>query len=109
MKIWLDDIREPPDEGWLWFKSVETARLYFEVAEDMLEECEISLDHDLGENHPTGYDLIKWLEEKVMTGKVTTQGYSFPKIRVHSANPVGRKNIEAAVKRIEEFLASKKD
>lgn len=100
MKIWLDDIREAPD-GWAWIKTVKDTiatmgLIYGEVKE-------ISLDHDLGENQPTGYDLIKWLEEKVMR-----QGYSFPKITVHSANLVGRANIEAAVKRIEEFLERSK-
>jgi len=97
MKIWLDDIREPPDDGWLWATTVRVVKM---LKLEAMEE--ISLDHDLGENQPTGYDLIKWLEQKVIT-----EGYSSPKIRVHSANPVGRKNIEAAVKRIEEFLENK--
>lgn len=97
MKIWLDDIREAP-EGWRRARTVWEIK--FILISNRVEE--ISLDHDLGENQPTGYDLIKWLEKKVMT-----EGYSFPKIRVHSANPVGRKNIEAAIKRIEEYLNEK--
>ena len=101
MKIWLDDIRKPPI-GWEWVKTVAETRRYLELYRPITE---ISLDHDLGENQQTGYDLIKWLEKKVMT-----EGYRpFPKIRVHSANPVGKKNIEAAVKRIEEYLKGKKD
>ena len=105
MKIWLDDIREPPEDYTVWCGSVKEVkgwlRMWFKHS-SASGCCEISLDHDLGENQPTGYDLIKWLEEKVMR-----QGCSFPKIRVHSANPVGRKNIEAAVKRIEKYLNEK--
>jgi hypothetical protein len=44
---------------------------------------EISLDHDLGKGK-TGYDLAKWM----------TANKKWPeKVHVHSANPVGRKNI----------------
>jgi len=44
---------------------------------------EISLDHDLGTGK-TGYDLAKWL----------TVNKKWPeKVRVHSANPVGKRNI----------------
>lgn len=99
MKIWLDDIREPPTEGWKWVKTVAEAK---EELIDFPEVDEVSLDHDLGENQPTGYDLIKWLERGTME-----VGWNFPKIRVHSANPVGRKNIEAAVKRIKEYLTER--
>ena len=67
------------------------------------EKLELSLDHDLGP-HPTetGYDLVKWLTEFIMD--VTEKGNNELKlsinlvelidIHVHSANPVGKKNIE---------------
>ena len=50
---------------------------------------ELSLDHDLGENVPTGYDVAAWLEAQVyMRGMVP------PKLlKVHSANPVGKARI----------------
>lgn len=78
MKLWLDDIRPAP-AGWVWCKTATEAVRY--LSQDGLVE-EASLDHDLGENQPTGYDLCKWMAE---TG-------AWPKQRpeVHSANPVGK-------------------
>jgi hypothetical protein len=52
----------------------------------------ISFDHDLGDNVPTGKDLANWLVEQDMQGII-----KFPtnfEFHVHSANPVGRQNIE---------------
>lgn len=43
-KLWLDDIRRPPDSSWLWARTLEDAKL-------AMKTCEIkeaSLDHDLG-------------------------------------------------------------
>lgn len=101
MKIWLDDIREPPVKGnWVWMKSGE------EVIEALknTEVKEISFDHDLGEDRMTGYDVAKWIEEQA------SQGLIDPIIwKVHSANPVGKKNIEAAMKSAEKFWISVED
>jgi len=85
MKLWLDDVREAPD-GWLWCKKVEEAL-------DLLESfeiTEISFDHDLGYDM-SGYDLACWIEREATLG--------LPRLtwKVHSANPVGRKRIEAAM------------
>ena len=56
MRIWLDDLRPAP-EGWTWAKTVpEAQRLLQQEKADAL-----SLDHDLGEDEQTGYDLVMWL------------------------------------------------
>jgi hypothetical protein len=57
----------------------------------------ISFDHDLGidENNnllPSGYDFAKWLVESDMD-KNQNIPYDF-KYFVHSANPVGKENIQ---------------
>ena len=52
----------------------------------------ISFDHDLGEKQDTGYDLATWIEKKVYLGKMKP-----PRWSIHSANPVGRKRIKAAM------------
>lgn len=63
MKLYLDDERKTPvgwvrvfwpDEAIAWLKT-ETV-------------TEISLDHDLGDDdRGTGYDVILWIENEVMT------------------------------------------
>jgi hypothetical protein len=91
MKVYLDDEREAPP-GW---KRVN----WPEEAIDLLksgEVIEISLDHDLGnDEHGTGYDVILWIEEAVVT-----QGFSPPTIKVHSANPSARLKMELGIKSI---------
>lgn len=52
----------------------------------------IFFDHDLGLGRPTGYDFAKWLAEADMDGRIEIPGTM--EFYVHSANPVGRKNIQ---------------
>ena len=94
MKLYLDDVRDLPDE------SFDLARSYDEAVNYVKENgipTFISFDHDLGvdENEkllPTGFDFAKWLVEMDMDNI-----YKFPEnfsFNVHSANPVGKANIE---------------
>lgn len=84
IKLWVDDERQPP-EGWIWAKT-------FDEAVDAINHNEleiISLDHDLGIQSKTGYELAKWL----------SQNQKWPSlVNIHSANPVGVQNIEFEVK-----------
>ena len=48
----------------------------------------IDLDHDLGGNK-TGYDIAKW---------IVASGYEHVEYVIHSANPVGAKNIDSILK-----------
>lgn len=117
MKIYLDDVRTTP-EGW--------SRCYkIEEVQELLKKGgvqHLSLDHDLGaaylcsdcytvgfENDncgnkcgcgchrvaynrtPTGYDLCKWMAEH--------DCWPVNKPTVHSANPVGRVNMQAVIDR----------
>lgn len=43
-KLWLDDIRRPPGEGWHWARTIEAAKLVVQ-SHDIKEA---SLDHDMG-------------------------------------------------------------
>ena len=94
MKLYLDDVRDLPDESFLLARSYEEAVLF--VKENGIPPF-ISFDHDLGvdENEkllPTGFDFTKWLVEMDMDNI-----YKFPEnfsVNVHSANPVGKANIE---------------
>ena len=44
MKLWLDDVRKPPDDSWTWCRSAEDAIVFARG-----HECEKwALDYDLG-------------------------------------------------------------
>lgn len=99
MKIWLDDVRPSPP-GYVWCKSVNTAKEMILRAEDyMLHTLSdtynielIDTDHDAGDYARDGGDYIKlfdWLEET---------GRDYP-IRIHSANPVGVDNIRRIIRK----------
>jgi hypothetical protein len=92
-QLFLDDVREAP-KGWTrvyWPKEAITLLKTGQVKE-------ISLDHDLGNDaRGTGYDVIKWIEEAVVT-----KGFKPPIIHVHSANSAARARMEAGIKSIYE-------
>ena len=92
MKVYLDDERKTPD-GWI--------RVYWpQEAIDLLETghvSELSLDHDLGDDaRGTGYDVVLWIEEKVIMN-----GFSPPRMLVHSANLSARLKMESGIRSIE--------
>ena len=94
MKIWLDDIRKPPD-GWIHIMSVEELIPFFEDNFDKIEA--MSLDHDLGLKLKTGDDFLLWLEKAVCLGRYK----GIPIIEIHTANPVGERRMKQALKNIE--------
>jgi hypothetical protein len=57
LKLWLDDLRDPPGPGWTWRRSVEEAIAIFDA--ERVDEA--SLDYDLGDGNATGLDLLRWL------------------------------------------------
>ncbi len=95
MKVYLDDERTTPD-GW--------ERVYWpEEAIELLKSgnvTDISLDHDLGDDeHGTGYDVVLWIEEAVITNNFTP-----PNISVHSANSSARQKMELGIKNILRYV-----
>lgn len=93
VKIWIDDIREPPSNDWLVCRSVIAAQTMIKILEENNFIIEvISIDHDAGDYTRFGGDYIKvldWLEEN---------NKSFP-IHIHTMNPVGRQNMEAIIRK----------
>jgi len=115
-KLFLDDVRVPYDvfnmiinpiyennEDWVIVKDYNSFILY--IKENGIPKF-ISYDHDLSydaylqENQEgdidydnmeekTGYDCAKWLVQYCLESNLTIPDYY-----VHSANPVGKKNIE---------------
>jgi len=92
VKVFLDDVRPTPD-GWV--------RCYWpdEVIE-LLKTGKVevvSLDHDLGDDtRGTGMDVCKWIEQTVYENGFDG-GFIPPAVLIHSANPVGRENMEFSI------------
>lgn len=94
MLVFLDDIRPCPDNFEVVRNPIEFKELISKKFEQILM---ISMDHDLGfwddtGKEVTGYDLIRWLESEFGTVHF--------KIKVHSANPVGKTRMENVAKKI---------
>lgn len=106
MKVFLDDVRQLEDQfwnidetEWVTARTVDEAIRHLETGEVEI----ISLDHDLGEFNPeTGYDVAKWIEEKV-----ATSDFIPPTIWVHSMNPVGRRNIIQVIESIKRLMTER--
>lgn len=99
MKIWLDDIRDAPDETWTVVRTPQDAlrEITWASVQDIPFEI-LSLDHDLGDDYFTGYYLMTYLEECAYKDEWDMIPEMF---QIHSANPVGRKNMQAAIDSIE--------
>jgi hypothetical protein len=89
MRLYIDDIRTPKNDRWKVVRSYTDALIYMSKV-----GCPnyISFDHDLGEGK-TGYDITKWMVENDIEypGWIPEEFH----FNVHSANPVGKKNIES--------------
>lgn len=91
-RIYVDDLRPVP-QGYIGTKSVNETIALIELIEEKggTIEC-LDLDHDLGDFAWLGGDAIKLLDYLVMEEK-------FYPIQIHTANPVGRANMERMIAR----------
>ncbi|HHQ4693522.1 cyclic-phosphate processing receiver domain-containing protein [Aeromonas hydrophila] len=97
MKLYLDDERKTP-VGWVRVFWPEEAIAWLKT--EMVTE--ISLDHDLGDDdRGTGYDVILWIENEVMTNNFIP-----PQIHIHSANVSARRKMELRIMAINSFLGN---
>lgn len=96
MRIYIDDIREPKTEDFDFV--VRTYEEGVAVVEQHGMPEYVSFDHDLGEDEngnelKSGYDFAKYLVDRDLDSEhKLPENFDF---NVHSANPVGRKNIES--------------
>lgn len=107
MRLWLDDIRDPPDDGGKWV----VARTADEAIELLRNPSYYwtfaSLDHDLGHCascaeckgwgspcgcrcHLSGNFVVNWM---------VAEGVYPERVRIHSMNPVGARNMQATLLR----------
>lgn len=92
--LYLDDVRDTPDG---WMRAYTAPEAIALLAAGGIDG--ISLDHDLGDaSAGTGYDVAVWIEEQAALGKLSPIRWS-----IHSANPVGRARMEAALRSAERF------
>lgn len=97
MRLWIDDLRPMPEDFDFWAKSADKA---IEILGSELVE-HVSFDHDLGKSgYPemTGYTVAVWVEKAAYLGTLKPFTYT-----IHSANPVGAKNIERAMAQAEVY------
>jgi len=103
MRIFVDDIRTPKTKGdWIIVRSYEEA---IRIIKERGFPSFISFDHDLGMKNggiaKSGYDLAKWIVNADIEKEIDIPvDFSF---NVHSANPVGKKNIEDLLNRYLKF------
>ena len=96
MRVWLDDKRPMP-KG--FSKHVKTAWEAIEILQTKRVTF-ISLDHDLGDRLKVGEgnDVAKWIEDNAHSGSLLRLGWA-----IHSQNPVGEKNMIAALRNADKF------
>jgi hypothetical protein len=94
LSLWLDDERPMPEGFDIHAKTAERAVEYLKSEVISL----VSLDHDLGDGNGTGYDVAKYIEESAFNGELARM-----EVRVHSANPVGRMNIQRCIDNANRF------
>jgi hypothetical protein len=99
-RLFLDDIREPVGSDWLIARSYDDA---VKIIKTLGIPRNISLDHDLGTDK-TGYDLAKFIIEYDQDHNEIDNTFVF---KVHSANPVGAKNIECILNNYIKFKNEK--
>lgn len=85
-KLWIDDLRTPPND-WLWAKSSKDAIFILQTVSNI---DTISFDHDLGGSDTTR-PVILWLCENPEKWPATCF--------VHSMNNVGREWLEGMIER----------
>ena len=119
MKLWVDDIRNAPDDTWHVCRTVNAAvRCMYRFKGEIRE---ISLDHDI--SHQVGMDGLSrpypceetfqavayyvaelWMLERNLEVHgdksgigVLSPGIS-PKVTIHSSNPIGSREMQAILK-----------
>jgi hypothetical protein len=92
-KIWVDDIRPAPN-GYIWIKSVNEFIDYL-VEHGINDIAVFDFDHDAGDYQKDGGDYIRCLDYLEYIG---ADGIN---VRIHSANPVGRSNMQRIIKKNE--------
>ena len=129
-KLFLDDIRSPKDaiglvpshmNQFYWANDWDLVRSHDEFVDWIVTNGVpdfVSFDHDLADEHydefinlrdrsfegyvpmeKTGYESAKWLVDHCLD-----KGVGLPEYQVHSANPVGKANIQGYLENAKKHL-----
>lgn len=112
MKLWVDDIRNAPDESWAVARTVTSA-----IRAIAQFDCtEISLDHDISHQVAVGalsrpfpceetfeavahYIAAKYWHDKPISKELSVARLNlYPKITLHTSNPVGAEKMKSILK-----------
>ncbi len=93
MKLWVDDERPMPLDFDIHVKTAREAIAQIDTGKITV----ISFDHDLGEEE-NGYTVASYIEAGAYFGTIGKM-----ELRIHSANPVGVKNIQLAFQGARKF------
>lgn len=105
MKLYVDDIRNAPDESWMLVRTINSAIRFIEMYKTSITH--ISLDHDISHQVQVGSLSRPYPCEETFQavahyiGSVYSNEFECPEITVHSANPVGANSIADILKRYE--------
>jgi len=95
VKLWVDDMRQPPNDTWYRAFSTESALSFLlKFGEDFDDSILISLDHDAGEWAVYGGDYINILNKLEELNPPCLPHCIF---HFHSMNPVGVENMRRIV------------
>lgn len=105
MKLFLDDLRNPPDDTWTVYRC--PSAIQFDLVHNWDEITHISFDHDLAAyrnngEEITGYDVACDVEKYAFE-----KGYCPFTMTVHSANPEGKRRIESVINAIHRRFPTK--
>lgn len=99
LKVWIDDIREKPNDYTMHMRSVnEVINLLMFFEDDDDKRFLLDLDHDAGDFRIKGGDYIRildWIEATDYLNKHPDKII----FSIHSANPVGRENMMRIIKK----------
>lgn len=104
LHLWLDDERDPNSPTTQTLFHATGQEVWVKTAQEAISLLQtgkithISLDHDLGEHSDTGMTVAKYIEEAAFHGTLPRLEWT-----VHSMNPIGRKNMEAALTNANRF------
>lgn len=103
-KLWLDDVRDPPDATW---RVARTSRQALALVREHGAPWRMSLDHDLGlvKVLPDGREVRTSVDRAehednamIFLKELASMLVSPPKWEVHSSNPPARESMEAFLK-----------
>jgi hypothetical protein len=101
MKLWIDDIRDAPDDSWTVARTVtEAIRLITKAQWD-----EISFDHDIEgskETYEAVAHFLAWYYVANVSNRHVAPHFE-PLVMIHSGNPIGARRIEGILKDAQMF------